>query len=391
MDNNIIISNWYETLLVNEMVKSQYGNFYTFEEMFPDMPKDPLKEDCSFDDIYHINRDQDKVQDLLQMYLIYQKVIFPTLREDYNLSELVQMGEVEYETYESSREQLGFTKLLPEIDYHYACYLKPLIVEQLKAHRTIFSNTKNYTLEQCCSITYDYFYPNPEDSKKNQNNEAIFLQIVDENVKNYYNIYRKSLAISGIDPHRDFLSSLLGNVKNSVEDLCWQFELSAKYNCPIMQNTYNFDKIKYIGNLECNQSFEAFTLLRIECKNIFGELPHLQSFDEAIRLKKQKKHELRALRQELTRLEYTLKEEGREKAVEQAARDVHKASKSLNKSCPLRTVSKWTQYLAVPVGFAELYLQLPPYIGLTVEAIGQIGEQFADKKNKSNNWVELFR
>lgn len=379
MSSNIIIDGYEQSLLINEIIKSKYGKseYSTSEEINYEL--------------FDINV-KSKIQDLFQMFIIYEKVIFPAVDPNYNLDELLLTGHIEYDTYDDMEKKLDFKQRIPEIDYPFSQYLKPLIIDSLcEGHRSFFKNTKDYTLKECCSIAYDYCYPDVKNKTYTKNNRNLFSKILDENLDDFKFRNQKSINATGLSAEKSQMLYITSDIASSVEILTYELQLSSEHDCPIIQSHFDFNKISYFGNMYNHITRDAYVLLKIECRNILGELPYIESFTQALSIKNKKKNEIKNLRSVLIELNYVLKEEGQEKAITKIVKDIHKAQLELTKGNPYKKVAKWTQFIAVPIAAAETLLQSQTFFGISIEAIGQLVEIIPEVKRRQNNWLEVFR
>ncbi len=137
---------------------------------------------------------------------------------------------------------------------------------------------------------------------------------------------------------------------------------------------------------------EAYKILRVEYGKIIGTLPEVKSIQEALRIKEKRRHDLHNLRQELSHLEYEIRNAGNIVAIEKAAKDISKASKALSIGNTVSKVAKWTNHLLLPLGVVSMFTKCPELAMGTgvLTATGRAATIIGERISKGNNWFELL-
>lgn len=170
-----------------------------------------------------------------------------------------------------------------------------------------------------------------------------------------------------------------------VKDIQNLHEISALNDCPLLSKEYDFRKT----HAECND-IENYALIRIQYKNIIGELPIVNNAYEILKIKKCKKREIRFFRQVFEEFETIIKTDGKEKAINKISKDMRKVSIELAKGNIVDKVANWASVLLVPVTVAQTLLELPP-VGLGVDIIAWISARYISKNNSYKKWIEIIR
>lgn len=161
-------------------------------------------------------------------------------------------------------------------------------------------------------------------------------------------------------------------------------------NANIINCEYQLAKIG-CENTDISNMLTNYATIRLECKNIIGTLPRMNSLKDVLELKDKRHKEIFKLRQVLTEFENTVRHSGKRAAIEKVNRDIQLAVKDLNNSSSLFSkIGTWTTMLSVPVTVAEAMLHSPPIIGLPIGLLGTAA--LVDSKIKEkNNWVHIMR
>ncbi len=196
-----------------------------------------------------------------------------------------------------------------------------------------------------------------------------------------------------IRQERRFFTDVSGLIVTMFEDLCWQLQISSDNDSTIMNCEYQ------LANIRCESvdggsasAIDAYKILRVECGKALGTLPEVKSIQDVTRLKEKRHHDIHNLKQELSRLEYEIKNSGSIRAVEKAATDISKASKALSVGNVASKVERWTTRFLLPLTVASLFLQRPEItLGLgVVTTVGQTSTVIGDFLSQKNNWLELL-
>lgn len=82
---------------------------------------------------------------------------------------------------------------------------------------------------------------------------------------------------------------------------------------------------------------------------------------------------------------------GNKKAIEKAAIDIAKASKSLSKGVEVSRITKWTNFLSIPVSMISLFCGKPQIaIGAgIISIVGQTSSFIESSIKDKNKWFEI--
>lgn len=334
----------------------------------------------------------EKKKNLLRTILLFDEIILPNAPGYYDYQRLMNAG---------------FFKIIPFDDFYYdnpiqkeghkqyAQNLKlailPVAEKNLRSYFNIIPQNVEYS--EFISDLYDNVLLDKKLPHKygeiTKINKQIFdlmsaahLKMADE--ENWPKVLRKE---------RRFFTDVSGWIVAMFEDLCWQLQISSDNDSTIMNCEYQLANIgceSFDGKVE--SAIDAYKILRVECGKAMGTLPAVNSIQEVVHLKEKRHHDIHNLRQELSRLEYEIKNSGSISAVEKAASDISKASKALSAGNTVSQVNTWTTRFLLPLGVASLFMQRPEItIGLgVVTAIGQASTIVGDFLSKKNNWLELL-
>ncbi|MBD5530238.1 MAG: hypothetical protein HDR02_17810 [Lachnospiraceae bacterium] len=330
-------------------------------------------------------------QNLFQMILLYDELIIQDSDPTYEYDKI---------------ENIGNFKIYPFDDFYYynarelennvlyAEYLKPAILGVLKKnlrHCFAVENCKKVSYNKMISELYDAFFKIREDISKNVM-ELLELNEVVYKIKNRKNINRlKNSGLPNEFTERTFAIELASLFTLFYDQLCWQLKISSEQDAYIVNSEFQLSKIGcdiYEENI--NTYMDAYKILKCECANIIGTLPHISSIEEAILLKEKRKKDIMNLREVMGNLENVLRTEGKEKAIIKATSDVRKASSALSKCEKVNKIGKWTTLLSVPMGIAEMLLG-GGIGGLGISVIGAATCLIDEKIKRNNSWCEIVR
>lgn len=390
MRQSIILSNEYEQLFLHEAQKSGLIELLpTYANVLYD--SNELKEGES---LYTARLDSqvEQKKNLLRIILLFDEIILPQAP-----------GEYDYHRLKNN----GTFKIIPFDDYYYdnpiqkedhkqyAQYLKSAILPVAeKELRSYFKTIPvNIQYSEFISALYDTVLLNKNLHNKYKEIIRINKRSFDLRNAEYFKHADLLKLPEMLGPERRFFTDVSGLIVTMFEDLCWQLQISSDNDSTIMNCEYQ------LANIGCESSDEelelatdAYRILRVECGKALGTLPEVKSIQEVIRLKETRRHDIHNLKQELSRLEYEIKNSGSINAVEKAATDISKASKALSVGSAVSKVTRWTTRFLLPLTVASLFMQRPEVtfgsglvttIGLATTAIG-------DFLSQKNNWLELL-
>lgn len=332
-------------------------------------------------------------QNLFRILMLFDDIILPSVTLNYDYKKIVDTGMFSLYYLEDMCE---YNALAKEEHEQYAMHLKnailPVYEKYLKSYFRLGYDPNMFSdfvsdLYEC--ILLKRKLPSKYNSFVEMNQCAFDIRNsfrIEEMIKMFGNI-PESLT------KNRFFTDISVLLQSLYDSLSWQLEISSKKDAAIWDCEFQLSKIGCEDYyLDVNNGLEAYKILRVECGNIIGNLPEVDSIQEVLRIKEQRKHDLRNLRQELSRLEYEIRNGSSLKAVEKAANDITKASKSLSHGLTVGKVGKWTNLLSVPIGTAALCCGKPEIsIGLgALSIIGNATSSVQASINERNKWFEIL-
>ncbi len=330
-------------------------------------------------------------QNLFQMILLYDELIIQDSDPAYEYNKIENIGNFKIYTFDdfynyNAREQ--------ENNSLYAEYLKPAILAVLKKELKPYfevSYNKKVSYKKMISELYDVFL-GIRDYISKDTMELIELNEMVYKLRNRNNINRlKNLGFPNDIAEGRFAIELANWFELFYYQLCWQLKISSEQDAYIVNSEFQLSKIGcdiYEENI--NAYMDAYKILKCECANIIGTLPHICSIEEAILLKEKRKNDIKNLREVVGNLENVLRNEGKEKAIIKATSDVKKASAALSKREKVNKIGMWTTLLSVPMGIAEMLLG-GGIGGLGLSVIGTSTCLIDEKIKRNNSWCEIVR
>ena len=357
MRQSIILSNEYEQLFLHEAQKSGLIELLpSYADKLYDSEK--LKETESFYNAW-LDSQVEKKKNLLRIILLFDEIILPQAPGEYD--------------YQRLKNNEGF-KIIPFDDYYYdnpiqkeghkqyAQYLKsailPVAEKDLRSYFSIVPPNIEYS--EFISDLYDTVLLNKK--LHNKYKEIVRINKKSFDLRNTAYFKRADLLElpEMLGQKRRFFTDVSGLIVVMFEDLCWQLQISSDNDSTIMNCDYQLTNIgceSFDGEL--GPAADAYKILRVECGKALGTLPEVKSIQEVVRLKEMRRHDIHNLKQELSRLEYEIKNSGSISAVEKAATDISKASKALSVGNAVSKVTRWTTRFLLPLTVASLFLQRP--------------------------------
>lgn len=332
-------------------------------------------------------------QNLFRTLLLFDDIILSTATENYEYDKLTETG---FFSIFYLEDALSSDPIHKDGHIEYATYLKPAILP-------VFENVvKSYFrygeakggFTNFISDLYDTILLDKRLPKKH--NDFIEFNKTLFDIRNKKNIKRLETEFKNIPKiltSERFFTDVSGLLCTLYESLCWQLEISSNKDAAIIDCDFQLANIgceEYTNDV--SNSMEAYNILRIECGKIIGSLPQMNSIQEVLRIKEQRKNDIHNLKQELSRLEYEIRSGNSIKAAEKAAKDIEKASKALSKGNIARSVTKWTNMFSIPVGIASLYMEQPEItIGSgVITLIGKTSSVIEAAVKDRNKWFEII-
>lgn len=350
-------------------------------------------------DFYDIDKYEDELykryhkvkQNLFQMILLYDELIIQDSDPTYEYNKIENMGSFKIYPFD---DFYNYNAKKQENNSIYAEYLKPAILAVLKKelkHYFEFGNNKKVSYNKMISELYDVFFEIRDNFSKDTM-ELIELNEMMYKLRHIKQINMlKNVGLPNEFAEERFAIELAGWFALFYNQLCWQLKISSEQDAYIVNSEFQLSKIGcdiYEENI--NTYMDAYKILKCECANIIGTLPHICSIEEAILLKEKRKNDIKNLREVIGNLENVLRNEGKEKAIIKATSDVRKASAALSKREKVNKIGMWTTLLSVPMGIAEMLLG-GGIGGLGLSVIGTSTCLIDEKIKRNNSWCEIVR
>lgn len=361
--NELIIHGNERDILLNEIIDSGY-----YKEVFPFSSRK-----------FQTSEYKAQKNDILQMCLLADNVYI------FDETGWLRGSDIPFiEIINPIDRQIYLDHSLLELDMQYAKYINPIVIS--------------------CFLKYPFyeFFPPMDNTSYYYLCNAVFwnsIKVMDAEI----NIFKQEFECL-LNMSNSFLRKIYGrDLKNSVrktsveqasiiiKDLVLQLEFSAEKECPILQSTYDFSSIVYTQKYLDNQTSPAYQILRIKCEDVISELPILDSLNDLIFLKNHNARDIHRLKEILSEFEERIRTDGHGRAIRLLTEDIQNAAKELAKKHPSKKISKFTQFLAVPVAIAEALTSSPPIASLTIEGVGILSDLASETNKRKNNWINVVR
>lgn len=391
MRQSVILPSKFEAVFLNEAEKSYLIKPLPnpADELYP--KKELEKAEQYYKKI--LDKQEDERQKVFRMLLLFDEIILTDLVEVYDYTKLIETGLFELFFIE---DMCKYDPIHQEGHIEYAKYLKPAILPVFeKEVKRLFREGKAVGgLSGFISDLYNYILLGERLSPRHLKFITMNKKAFDLRNKNYYEKMRREYINPPdvIMEKQRFFTEIQTSLNALYEKLCWELMISSDKDAAIMDCEF------LLSNIGCDsysedvtQGMEAYNILRVECGKILGTLPKVDNMQEVLRLKEKRHHDIHNLRQELSRLEYEIREGNSLHAAEKAAADVSKASKSLSHGNVVSKVTKWTNFFSIPVTAAALFLERPQ-ISIGAGALSVIGKtaSFIETTIKDRNrWFEI--
>lgn len=391
MRDAIILPHNYELLLIYEAERSG-----VIKQLYN--PADELYDeyDLAAGKKYYQQLMDEKISDkqnLFRMLLLFDDIILSNVTQDYAYDNLIKTGMFSIFYMEDALEA---DPIHQDGHIEYATYLKPAILPVFEdAVKPYFKYGQAVDgFSNFVSDLYDYILLKKEIPSKHYDfikyNKALFDK------KNIDNIRMLKSKFGDIPPcltSRRFFSDISGLLCVLYESLCWQLEISSKKDAAIIDCDFELANIgceEYVKDI--SGSMEEYNILKVECGKIIGELPQINSIQEVFQLKERRHRDIHNLKQELSGLEYEIRNGNSVKAVEKAAEDIRKASKALSKGHLVSRVTKWTNVFLIPIGIASMFISEPQIsIGAGIlSVVGRTSNFIETTIKDKNKWFEII-
>lgn len=391
MRDAIILPHNYELLLIYEAERSGViKQLYNLsDDLYDEYDLDAGKK-------YYQQLMDEKISDkqnLFRMLLLFDDIILSNATQDYAYDNLIKTGMFSIFYMEDALEA---DPIHQDGHIEYATYLKPAILPVFEdAVKPYFKYGQAVDgFSNFVSDLYDCILLKKQIPSKHcgfiKYNKALFDK---KNIDNIRMLKSKFGDIPSCLTSRRFFSDISGLLCALYESLCWQLEISSKKDAAIIDCDFELANIgceEYVKDI--SGSMEAYNILKVECGKIIGELPQINSIQEVFQLKEKRHRDIHNLKQELSGLEYEIRNGNSVKAVEKAAEDIRKASKALSKGHLVSRVTKWTNVFLIPIGIASMFMSEPQIsIGAGIlSVVGRTSNFIETTMKDKNKWFEII-
>jgi len=393
MRDSIILNNEFEFVLIREAKKGDYVKALPKELLGENDWLSPNEEE-RIELALHKKITKEKIQKVLQMVLLYDKIILPCNNDFSDFSNLINTGNFDIRSYDDMQEGLGINKFPGDIDYDYSQIIKPALIYEMKetVKHLYYKRVDGFTDYKFASMMYDLLFSQGTDRFQklmNTHYDFISSNAIIHMIRHMNNpIY--SITSTG-DYVKDYLQEMIQIFAVHVEALLWDMKLSSEYNATIVNTNYRIEKLGYNHAQKLKDRDSIYNTLKIELSNYLGYMPKFESFHDVLRIKDKQRQDIKRLQNVISELEATLVECGNEKMITQAVNNVSKANKELLRLKQYEKVSKWTTYLSIPIAVSEIVMQLPPILGMSLAGIGTSATLKAEHSKKQSGWVSVIR
>lgn len=340
-----------------------------------------------------------KWEDCLRTIILFDEVIMPSAPDAYDYSYFENSGCFKIATLDECLDYSSMitsrNPLQAEENKLHALQLKPAIMpileQEFRKYFRVLPSTRNY--KDLLSDLYDatlLHTPIPSKYEGILELNKILYDARNEERQARLDRYNPPAILK---KEYAFFTTISSEIITYFEDLSWQLQLSTNYDSTIMNCRYNLANIGCEAFSEKSDlALEAYKILRIEYGKIIGTLPTVSTIQEAIQLRESRRQDLHNLRQELSHLEFEIKNGASKKAIDQASKDLSSASRALSIGTSISKVENWTTHCLLPLGIAAMVSQSPEIaIGTgVITAVGQAAKIAGEAIVRHNSWMELI-
>lgn len=390
MRHSVILSNFYEQLLLHEAKKSG---------LIKEMPilseklynPDEMQEVSLFFNSLLDKRTEERKK-LLQVILLFDEIILPSAPGSYDYNRLKDIGTfkiIPFDDfyYDSSRKKEGQDLHVQQLKQA----ILPVAEKRLKSYYEKMPNSLDYS--DFVSALYDSVLSFKALPRKYRYINKINKRLFDERNTEYYNIAEAMQMPDSLLKAGRFFTDVAGIICSMYDELSWQLQISSENEATIMNCEYQLANIGCESfTSEVDSAMNAYKILSVECRNAMGTLPEVDSIQEVIQIKEKRKHDLHNLREVLSQLEYEIKNSGSISAIKKAAKDISKASKALSVGNRVSQVTRWTNRFLLPLSVASIFMQNKEVVIASgiIGVIGRTATIVGDSISQRNNWIELI-
>lgn len=407
MRNHILLGDKYERAFVRSGLDSKLITL-------PEDPFNPGHVDTSMDFILKDYKGNKFISQMLQMFLIYDKVTLVNPEVNLDYEKLIKTGfvkiiSIDKEDVPKDREdsfihEIQWNKFNLELAQLYKI---PILKAFVEKRESINKRLHSRIIDEL----YTLFFGNQQ-----RISQILFLTyeliLWEGNISTYQSdITEKFIGVANL---YEYLESQVIHLRNFTD---LNFEFIYKYlrlymkrgiyklenlnkesdlqNGIILQDEFELNsiiknKFELRKHQKADESRKAYQILRLSFKEKIQNLPKLSSIQEVILLKETKEKEIIRLREVLAEVEKSYRE-GREQAIAKSEHNIELALKDLNSGQNLEKVAKWATYLSVPIGITESLLGIPSILGVLTGVTGSMTTYNAINKQSRSGWLGVIR
>ena len=341
-----------------------------------------------------------KKNKILEMLLLYDRVTLVDANQMIRYDKIIDTGIVDIVMHDDELLFWGVTE--EEIDKEYLLFLKPFVINSMlkKAPNTILPDSMNPLL-RLKGINMRAYYSELFDLVFDINLEVhhdmeiirTFAFMIEDLLNSQQSNLTQKEFSRVLDIKGYGFSELANRLKILATTLIALLELSVETNGVLMQNAYDMDSIELDSGISHKREKlgEAYQIVRISYENVIGKLPKLDNFNEVLRLKEKRFHDIQRLKCVLDEIETIAKAGNIKKALEKAEKDIRLAANDLSRGTIYENVAKWSSYITLPVSAIELYFHTPPVISIPLGIVGAATTLKSEKSKSKNGWIQVIR
>ena len=315
-----------------------------------------------------------KLDRLFQLLILYERIEFPIINNGFVLHGKIKKIANIYENLPPWFYS-PFQLTEEELSVEDAIKIKPIVMSAIK-NINFSSNHIAYAIEKGGSIKnfYSSFYDNiytHADSIFNQ--QLLMLE---------YDMLTESLCPDSNSPecHILYTNKLITTIVKNILAY-FEFNKTQKYD----YYSKIFDNFSTETNLNT-----AYGIVKTQISYIIEQQPAFETLSEIISFRKNKKKAIHDLREEVSSLEYLIKEGAHEAALQKAIRDVRLANEALIKNTSTKRTAQIATYISVPISLIELLTFGTPF-SMIIGTVGTLAQFKSDIANKQSDWLFVAR
>lgn len=351
----------------------------------------------AFDYDYNYKRNPHKTA-VLQMFLLFDDLVLLGADPGYDYTKLEKTGLVNVTTITDDHALLGSLDWSPA-EKAYARFLKPVVIDHLV--NTGVSSADREALrehglrpKQLYSELFDFWMADePPDPPQQSLVKALnFLEARSEVAYVRSKARSDSLAVDPADAMDRLRFYWASHVSSAIGELMALLDTSVDHNGVLLQNEFPMNALDALDYdvPAYDSALTSYRILRVSFEKMIHELPQLDSVDEVLRLKDKRASDVARLKEVVAGVEYALRD-GEPNALQVAEHEISQAAADLARGNKTSRVSRWATYLSLPIAFVEMYLSLPPVLGLTTSAVGTGATLSESVISSRNGWLQVIR